>query len=321
MYKNLKDAKHIIDSPFLNNPNYSEIHDRQLKRWKDEFEKSRTLIATLGRKKNLEPEEHYTLAMEYRAVESGSRVEKTVLRHLQEAAEQGYTPAQLDLARFYNDEGDEKALYWGRIAVKESEAALFTCAEYLYDEGDERCILLLNEAVERGYSPANVALGTIHQYGLFGQKVDYEAAYAFYEKGIAKREDRAIDWYAKGHRFLAQLYTSGRGVAKDKEKAIALLKEGYAYDDLDCVFDLAKLFQNGDKYDDRMAFDIFLSLCRFEDYNVANACLATYYMRDSIHPMDPVAALGFLEEGYNQGKGYLVCLAGLVELAFSGLIP
>ncbi|MBQ7606953.1 MAG: sel1 repeat family protein [Desulfovibrionaceae bacterium] len=321
MHKNLKDVKHIIDAPFFDNSDYIEIRNRQLERWKEEVEKSHSIIATLNRKKNLEPDEHYTLAMEYMAGAVGGSGEKNAMRHLQEAAEQGYTPAQLELARHYYSNGDKKAMYWGKKAEKESDEAFFISALSLYDEDDKNCLPLLKEAAERGYHAANVVLGLIFQYGELGQKVDYDAARTFYEKGIEEREDKSITWYTRGFRQLAQLYAEGWGVPKDEEKAMALLKEGYAYDDLDCAFALTRLYRKGDRYDKRMAFDILLFLSRYDEYFKANASLASYYMRDSIHPMDPVAALAYLEEGYDKGNGFLVCLVGLVELSFSGLIP
>lgn len=198
------------------------------------------------------------------------------------AAEQGYAPAQRDLAFLYQagegvTQSDAKALELWRLAAAQNDAEAmyhlgfmyFDAAEPDYDE----IVSLWRKAAELGFKPAAHSLGSFYYNG-YGGEPDYEAAILWFEKaydlglaaagydlgliymhgiGVMRDYDKGRAWLEKAAALndinskyiLGLMYFKGEGVAADYAKARLYLEEIAAYEQADGMYYLGMLYGQG----------------------------------------------------------------------------
>ncbi len=177
-------------------------------------------------------------------------------RRFEEAARNGYPPAQVNLAITYSQgwgtpRNDGAALYWLTLAANNgNDRALFNLGQlYLEGCGVRRnypeAFRLFRAAAMKGETAAQINLGYMYDHGLAVPKDQAQAA-AWYKKaadagepqaqfnladlyvrgeGVAPNDDLAFQWFQKaalqGHGrarvMLGSMYAAGRGTRRDLE--------------------------------------------------------------------------------------------------------
>ena len=188
------------------------------------------------------------MGIESALVLSSNRTIQDARRWFETAAEQGYTPAQVNLAVLYiNGWGTPQnygaALYWLQVAAKKGDPRAHTNLGILYLKGwgvrQDYAEALRNFrfAGERGETGAMVNLGFMADGGL----------------GTAKDHSTAAEWYRKaaergdslGENDLADLYLRGEGVQQDDAEAFAWFQKAAAQGHTGARIKLGFLYMTG----------------------------------------------------------------------------
>lgn len=171
------------------------------------------------------------MGIESALVLSSNRTIQDARRWFEMAAEQGYLPAQVNLAVLYlNGWGTPQnygaALYWLQAAAEKGDPRAHTNLGILYLKGwgvrqdYAEALRNFHFAAELGETGAIVNLGFMADGGL-GTVKDYSTAADWYRKA-AERGD------SLGQNNLADLYLRGEGVQQDDSEAFAWFQKAAA---------------------------------------------------------------------------------------------
>jgi TPR repeat protein len=126
--------------------------------------------------------------------------EAVAIQNYQKAAERGYIPSQVALARMYSRKPFE-------------------------DSASERIMYWFGKAAESGSLEAKIALAEIYYEGQL-VSADYGKALAYLKEVVDQGNTKAIDEDTSQAKYLlAMMYAKGLGVAKDETRAFAWFRE------------------------------------------------------------------------------------------------
>ena len=151
-----------------------------------------------------------------------------------EAARSGYAPAQVELAKLYEDKNDlESAAYWYEQAAKNNDAEANNKIGRYYLHGlggkpkdPDTAVKYISTAARLGHADAMTLLGNYCYY-----LKDYDNALAWFRDAAAKEDPTAL--YKLG-----VMYEYGEGVAQDHEKAFNYFKTAAEKDHVDAWINL-----------------------------------------------------------------------------------
>jgi len=145
------------------------------------------------------------------------------MSYYRKAAEAGYIPAQNRLAYLLDkSERNEEAVIWYKKAAGQGDAE----AEYglagMYVSGDgiaqdrAEALRLFTSSASKAYPPAIHVMASAYEKGGLGQRIDYELAREWLEKGVQLNDYWSI-------KRLSKAYRNGElGLRIDRQKAARL---------------------------------------------------------------------------------------------------
>ena len=172
-----------------------------------------------------DPQAAYQLGELYLSTQGGQADPQSAVAYFRLAAGKGFAPAQKELARFYKEglaglqPNASASLFWCMHAAMQGdepcraqikEAFINTPADY------EKALSVFTSSLQAriGHGPAELELGKAYETGILGP--DLEEAARWYTLAAEQKIPQA-------QACLGLLYAEGKGVAKDEQKARALL--------------------------------------------------------------------------------------------------
>ena len=185
------------------------------------------------------PEFQHRLARHHLAITKDYSEAK---KWLELAADQGYSPALIDLGYFYltekyTEKDTEKGEGYFRLAIAKGDSNAMLMLGYIYWHGDYvpenkgEALRLWRQSAELGNGGALRALGKCYLYGNVVEK-NYDEAF----RCFVAADDKLM---------LGECYLNGFGVERDIERTIELWKEGAELPSYTYIEKLAHLYGDG----------------------------------------------------------------------------
>lgn len=164
-------------------------------------------------KETSDPEEQFTLGVQYMQGQGVEKDDKKAIYWFREAADQHYAPAQYNLGVLYENgigvrQSDKKAVSWYEKAVKQGHlAAMNNYAHFLWQKNGNRkncteALRLFRKAVDSKSLEAQDNLGSMYKDGACGLEQDNAEAVrnvmAASMAGNAVAQTRLGSWFAVG---------------------------------------------------------------------------------------------------------------------------
>ena len=207
-------------------------------------------------------------------------------------------------AAFEGDKGDPLSDPLRELLEEAAALGVPAAASYLgqrlrADGRSEEAFGWFRHAAAEGYVPAMVQVGLMYSNG----------------DGVGKDLRRAADWLrpanvkgsAVGKYLLAECFLFGKGVERNPEIAVTLLREAIEMQPMGRALDLlgaCYLRGWGVEREPLRAVELYTRACQAGFYN-ACANLAVLYMKGEGVPANPSLALDLLREGIEQGENAL----------------
>lgn len=181
------------------------------------------------------------------------------------------------------------------IAQNSSPEELFNNFRDLYrQEKYKEAAIPAREAAEKGYAPAQFALGTL--YLGRGVEKDYESSVMWYRKA-------AEQGFAEAENSLGDMYFDGLGVTQDYQEALTWYHKAAAQGNAESAFSLGLMYTNGlgVAKDNEEAVKWYRKAADQGDAKAENATGVMYYRGLGV-PQDYNEAIKWFHKAANQGN-------------------
>lgn len=185
----------------------------------------------------------------------------------------------------------------------------FTRASQLEQQGEfEEAVQWYHRASEDGHPAAQLRLADIYQWGTFYDDdgmvngvlpQDRAAAQRWYERAFASYETLAEQEDAEAQATLGRLYATGKGTARDMDRARALWKQAAHQGNAMAQYNLGFTLWQDQSY--QKAFT-WLSKAAAQDQAAAQYLLATMYMHGHGVTKSVDEAVGWLRKAAANGN-------------------
>ncbi len=252
------------------------------------------------------PDAAVALGLLYMANLVPGKVPSDAIEIYQRAADQGYLPAIINLARCYSSgtgiqRDVQKAVELYSQAADKGDVVAQSNLGGLYEKGDvmgkdlAKAIKLYEKASEQGYPTAQVALARLYNLGI-GVPKDNRKAAELLEKAAAQRDVTA-------ETNLGYLLMNGIGVTKDAHRAAGFLEEAAAVGEPSAQTSLGWLYQQGDGVpkDLNKALELYRQAADKGNAMAIND-LANLYMNGTGVPKDAHRGIELLQRAVDQGS-------------------
>lgn len=231
------------------------------------------------------------------------------VKYYRKANEYGDTTALVNLGRLYASNGNnDRAAECFQQMIDNGQADGYYWIGMLYEnEGDGKtCNEYMAKGDKKGSKMASEVLGTVYEFGMDGNKVDYKKAAKYYERsGSPKSLYRLGLFYLNGQ--------IGKQKEADIAKGMELISQSAEQGYIDAIYTMGYCYETGrnvDTVDHVKAVSYFKQLAD-NDIPAGQFKMGLYYeLGDGGIEADSAKAIEYYQKAADQGHGEAMCYLG-----------